>query len=82
MKGKKDLYTMGLLALIESQGGELSVISQIAEAQKTGILSKKQAFDLRRAIADACKVKEGITARNEAIAELDKKVRDAVKYYR
>lgn len=82
MKTKKDLYTMGILSLIELQGGELSVTSQIAEAQKTGILSKKQAFDLRQAITDALKVKEGLTVRNEAILELDKKIRDAVKFYR
>jgi hypothetical protein len=82
MKGKRDLYVMGVLSLVESQGGELSVVSQIAEAQKTGILSKKQAFDLKQAITDACKVKEGLTVKNEAILELDKKVTEAAKFYR
>lgn len=82
MRTKRDLYIMGVLSLIESQGGELSVITQIAEAQKTGILSKKQAFDLKQAITDACKVKEGLSVKNEAILELDKKVTEAAKFYR
>jgi hypothetical protein len=82
MRTKKDLYTMGVLSLIESQGGELSVITQIAEAQKMGILSKKQAFDLKQAITDACKVKEGLAVKNEAILEMDKKVTEAAKFYR
>jgi hypothetical protein len=82
MRTKRDLYTMGVLSLVASQGGELSVISQIAEAQKTGVLSKKQAFDLKQAIMEACKAKEGLTVRNDAILELDKKIMEAVKYYR
>jgi hypothetical protein len=82
MKTKRDLYTMGVLSLVESQGGELSILSQITEAQKTGILSKKQAFDLKKAVREACKSKTGLTASNEVILELDKKVKDAVRYYR
>jgi hypothetical protein len=82
MKGKTDLYNMGVLALVQMQGGELNFISQINEAQKSGQLSKKQAFDMRRAVTAACKTKDGITAQNDAILELDKKVTEAVKYYR
>ena len=50
MKGKKDLYTMGLLSLVQTQGGKLATISQINEAYNLGKLSKKQAFDMRQAI--------------------------------
>jgi hypothetical protein len=82
MRGKKDLYTMGLLSLIQMQGGELAIIAQINEAQKTGTITKKTAFDMRQAITEACKMKGDITAQNEAILELDKKITDAVKYYR
>jgi hypothetical protein len=82
MKGKKDLYMMGLLSLVETQGGQLATIAQINEAYKTGQISKKAAFDMRQAITEACTVKDGITAKNEAIMELDKKVNEAVKYYR
>ena len=82
MKGKTDLYNMGVLALTQMVGGELNFISQINEAQMTGILTRKQAFDLRQAVTAACKTKDGITAQNDAILELDKKVKEAVTFYR
>jgi hypothetical protein len=82
MKGKTDLYNMGVLALVEMQGGELNLINQIREAYKSGKLSKKQAYDMRQAVIAACKIKDGITAQNEAIIELDKKVIEAVQFYR
>ena len=82
MKTKQQLYKMGVLSLIEQAGGQLQMIEQINEAQKRGELSKKQAFDLRQAINEACKTRHGLTVPNEAIKELDKKVNEAVKYYR
>ena len=82
MKTKQELYKMGVLSLIERAGGEMEMIAQINEACKRGDLSKKQAFDLRRAVADACKQKEGLVTKNDCICELDKKVLDAIKFYR
>lgn len=82
MKNKQQLYKMGVLSLIEQAGGELAIIEQINEAQRKGELFKKQAYDLRQAIKDACKVREGLTVENDAIRELDKKVTEAVKFYR
>ena len=82
MKNKTDLYNLGVLALIEMQGGELNVITQIKEAQKTGQLTKKQAFDMRQAVKVACDTKKGLTVPNEAILELDKKVKEAAFCYR
>jgi len=82
MKGRKDLYTFGVLFLIESQGGELSMIAQINEAYKTGKLTRRQADEMKLVVRDTCKVKEGITVKNDAILELDRKVAQAVKYYR
>ena len=82
MKKKQQLYKMGVLSLIEQAGGQLQMIEQINEAQKRGELSKKQAFDLRQVINEVCKIKDGLTVPNEAIKELDKKVSEAVKYYR
>ena len=73
---------MGLLSLVEQAGGQLEMIAQINEAAKRGELTKKQAYDLRQAVNDACKVREGLTVQNEAIQELDKKVMEAVKFYR
>jgi hypothetical protein len=82
MKGKKDLYTLGVLSLIATAGGELEMITQIKEAAKSGKLSKKAAFDIKQAVTEACSEKVGITAKNGCILELDKKVIEAVKYYR
>lgn len=82
MKTKQDLYKMGVLSLVDSYGGQVEVIAQINEAQRQGQLTKKQAYDLRQAVNNACKVREGLTVPNEAIAELNKKVSEAVMYYR
>ena len=82
MKTKQQLYKMGVLSLIEKEGGQNKMIEQINNAQKRGELTKKQAFDLRAAINDACKIEEGFTMQNEAIKELDEKVKTAVRYYR
>ncbi len=82
MRTKQQLYRMGVLSLIERAGGQLQMLEQISEAQKCGTLSKKQAFDLRTAVNEACKAREGLTTPNEAIQELDKKVSEAVKFYR
>jgi hypothetical protein len=82
MRTKQQLYKMGVLSLIELTGGQVQMIEQINEAQKRGDLSKKQAFDLRQAVNDACKIKDGLTVPNDAIKELDKKISDAIKFYR
>ncbi len=82
MKTKQQLYKMGVLSLTEKAGGQLQMIEQINEAQKRGELTKKQAFDLKQAIKEACKIRDGLTIPNEAIKELDKKVNEAVMYYR
>jgi len=81
IKGKKELHTLGVLSLIETAGGEVEIISQIIEAHKSGKYSKKQAWDLKQAIIDACSEKVGITTKNECIVELDRKVKEAVNYY-
>ena len=82
MTSKRQLYIMGVLSMVERVGGEVEMISQINEARKRGDLTSKRAFDLRKAIKEACKVKEGLTVQSEAIAELDKKIIEAVRYYR
>lgn len=82
MKTKQVLYKMGILSLTEQAGGQVEMINQINEAQQRGELTKKQAYDLRVAVNEACQLKEGLTAPNEAIQELDKKVAEAVRFYR
>lgn len=82
MTSKKQLYRMGLISLIEGVGGQLEMINQINDAQKRGKLSKKQAYDMREAVNEVCKIKGGLTAQNDAITELDKKISEAVRFYR
>lgn len=82
MKSRKRLQKMGVLAMVERVGGEVEMITQITEAQKRGDLTAKQAFDLRQEVKDACKIREGLTIPSEAITELDKKIADAIRYYR
>lgn len=82
MNGVKELYKMGLLSLIERAGGQNEIMNQIKEAQQRGELNKKTASDMRKAIRAAGMVDEKIIIPNEAISELDEKVRRAVKFYR
>lgn len=82
MKSKSQLYKMGVLSLAEQVGGQLQMLEQIKESQNRGELSNKQAFDLRQAINDAYKIRDGLTVPNEAMQELDRKVSEAVKYCR
>ena len=82
MKSKKDLQKMGVLALVEQWGGEVEMIAHINEAQRRGDLTSKQAFDLRQAVKEACQAREGLTMPTEAIAELDKKINEAIRFYR
>jgi hypothetical protein len=81
VRGKRDLYTMGTLSLIEQQGGLLAFLSQIKEAQQMGLFNKKQAFDIRKIVNDSCMLKTGFTVQNECIIELDEKIDEAVDYY-
>ena len=82
MKTKQQLYKMGVLSIVQMAGGAMKMYEQIREAQNQGKLTKKQAFDLRKTVKDALEVREGLTVQNEAIKELNKKVAEAIKYYR
>ena len=70
-----------MLSHLEKHGGQQKFIGHIKTACATGVLTKKQAHDLRDAVNDACSLRPGTTSTSEFIAELDKKIRDAVKLY-
>ena len=59
-----------------------SLLEQIQEAQERGELTREQAMDSRGAVYRACQVESGHIAQNEAIEELDRKVAEAVRFYR
>lgn len=72
---------MALLALIGDVGGEVEMMNQITETQRCGNLSTKQAHDLRLAVKESCKIREGFTVKSDIITELDRKIAEAVRYY-
>lgn len=82
MRSKKDLYRMGVLALVQMAGGEESMLQQIKENAMNGTISKYQASDLREAVKATAHDKSDFTIKNDAIEELNKKVADAARYYR
>lgn len=81
-KIKKGFDLLSRLTYIEQMGGEVAVIAHINEAQKRGVLTAKQAFDLRQHVKSSCEVRDGLIAPTEAISELDKKIAEAVRYNR
>ncbi len=82
MKNKTQLNRMGVLSLVERLGGEVEMINHIKEARLRGELTSKQAHDLRQAVKEACQTREGLTSQSEAVKELDKKIMEAVRFYR
>lgn len=80
MKTLKDLYKLGVLSLIQKAGGQNEILAQIKEAQLTGTITKKQALDLKKAINKASKISDSIVVPNEAITELNEKIKKAVKF--
>ncbi len=78
---KRQLYSMGVLALVQMQGGEIAAIKQVQERLSKGELTKKQALDLRNAIKDSSRERLE-TKDNELLKELESKVKEAIAYYR
>jgi hypothetical protein len=81
IKTKEQLKRQALLLLIIEQGGELEFYKKIAEAQAKFELTNKQAFDLR-ALIKAVSKSEILTCESDIITELDKKMKEAVRFYR
>jgi len=80
VKTKKEQAIQAILFYIDQRGGELQVIGEIREAYKRGELTKKQAHDLRSQVEEACRAKV-LTSTSDVIQELDKKVKEAVRFY-
>jgi hypothetical protein len=78
---KEQFKNMGVLALVQMQGGEMSALQNIDERFKKRELTKKQAHDQRQLVKDCCKQKIQ-TCQSELIVELDRKVKESVKYHR
>lgn len=84
MRTKKDLYKLGVIALIQQMGGQGAMLDYIKQAQITGQLDKVQAHHIRnviKSINDGLNISGG-EERDELINELDRKINDAVAFYR
>lgn len=82
MKSKKEFDRAARLALVEKFGGEAALMEQIKEMQQRGDITAKQAFDMRKAVKEACLSGMSLFAQNDVIAELNQKITEAAGYYR
>ncbi len=80
MRTKRELHKMGVLSLVEKQGGQVAMLEQINEAVKRGDLTRKQAYDLRQEVNAACMMGAGLTEQSGLIAELNEKVATAARF--
>lgn len=58
VKTKRQFYMMGVLSLVQMVGGAMNMFEQIREVQNQGKITKRQAFDLRKAVKDALEFKD------------------------
>ncbi len=78
---KEQMKMLGVLSLVEQQGGKLAAFENIRERQTKKELTKKQAYDLKELINQSLKLILQ-TKESDLIIELDSKMKDAVKYFR
>lgn len=81
IKGIKDLNNLGILKLVEEKG-ELEMIKLFDEMYSMGKINRKMKADMKTAIKKACSLESGQTIPSEVISELNKKVIEAVQYYK
>ena len=80
MKGKKELKEMGVLALIEMEGGKLQFLQNLLERYKKSDLTKKQYYDFKAMVED-CSTNKLLTIDDDLMIELNEKVKEAIKFY-
>ncbi len=81
IKTKKQLHLYGVLLVVKHFGGAMKLLKAISEAQKTGRLTSKQAYDLRQEIQRACSMGNSLTVESEAVKELNRKMKEAKRYF-
>ncbi len=77
--GSKKQFIENLALYTVLELGQPNVLSKVKEWQKSGIISKKQAYDLRFATRQLSKIQIDDKG-NDFIAELDKKIKEAARY--
>lgn len=81
MKTLKDFKTMAVAKYVEANGGQAAILDQIREAQRRGVLTKKQAQDLRRLIKTASTTLTAYTTPSNHIEELTPKIEETAQKY-
>lgn len=79
MGTSRDFDRLCRLAMMERAGGELALIDQINELRKKGVITSKQAHDIRQKIKRAASLKGEIVTPNENIQELDRLIKESVE---
>lgn len=82
MRGVKEFNQLGRLALINQFGGELAMLTHMKEAQRRGELTRDEFYKLKASVIETCKTGGELTTPTTAIAELDKKIAETIKYFR
>lgn len=81
MRTIKDFKAVAVAKFISDNGGQAAMLSQIKQAQKQGMLTKKQAQDLRRLVMQASTAPTKYTAPNSNTEDLTARIEEeAAKY--
>lgn len=78
---RREMQKLGVLSLIEIEGGLLQALENIKERYKQGKLTKKQHHDLKALYNESSKMKLQ-TIESDLIIELDQKIKEKFKYFR
>lgn len=79
MGTSRDFDRLCRLAMMERAGGEIALIEQINELRKKGVITSKQAHDIRQKIKRAASLKGDIVTPNENTKELDRLIKECVE---
>ncbi len=77
---KEQLKLLGVLSLVQMEGGKSQALQNLKERYLQGKLTKKQHYDLKALIEQSSTMKLQ-TVESDLILELNQKVKEAVKYY-
>ena len=77
---KRQMQLLGVLSLVQLEGGKTQALQNLKERQMKGELTKKQYFDLKELIEQSSTMKLQ-TVESDLILELNQKTKEALKYY-
>jgi hypothetical protein len=77
---KRQMALLGVLSLVQSEGGKTQALQNLKERYLKKELTKKQHHDLKAMIEQSSQMKLQ-TIESDLIIELNQKVKEAVKYY-